>query len=219
MLNSEFDFGLAKHITSKNESDFIELVESKYGILVKETFYTIGRLQNNLRIWADLSRRDTKLSKDLYNIHTNLNGCNLYTSSSKLNTFAKKFIKEYFRCFSIDIEDLSKTTLHIHDYIDSIKNYAYGHAIKNIKQILSQKYCIAPRNIFAFYEPIVTIIGEDEIIYSLLMDHKREIIELCYKEIKCHDYYDVIKKDVIAVNIRLKSTIAPEMLNDYYMKQ
>ena len=155
MLKNFFDFGKTKIVPTPDEILFFEFLEKNYGISAVETHFCKGKIQNSLHIWIDAEKTNKLSSNGILNSVDLRNGSfslNCDPSNNELNDFAEEVINKYFSFFSIkdiaftktttDINgnQIPKTALYIYDFNYYFKSYVYGHAINNIKKVISKKY-------------------------------------------------------------------------------
>lgn len=233
MLKNFFDFGKTKIVPTPDEILFFGFLEKNYGISAVETHFCKGKIQNSLHIWIDaektnkLSLNGILNSVDLRNGNFSLN-CD--PSNNELNDFAEEVINKYFSVFSIkdiaftktttDIngDQIPKTALYVYDFAYFYKSYVYGHAINNIKKVISKKYKLEKKNILVFNEPLIKIIAENNESYVFLEKNIDDLKKHAFIELKKYDIHNSILENCVEIKILLKSQINSSVLNNYYMK-
>ena len=233
MLKNFFDFGKTKIVPTPDEILFFGFLEKNYGISAVETHFCKGKIQNSLHIWIDAEKTNKLSSNGILNSVDLRNGnfsLNCDPSNNELNDFAEEVINKYFSFFSIkdiaftktttDINgnQIPKTALYIYDFNYYFKSYVYGHAINNIKKVISKKYKLEKKNILVFNEPLIKIIAENNESYVFLEKNIDDLKKHAFIELKKYDIHNSILENCVEIKILLKSQISSSVLNNYYMK-
>ncbi len=224
MLYSLFDFGKSNTIIHTDaEKNFITNIADKFKLSVIDTCFDVGKLDCDLRVWIDFHKNKNHLCTALYKvIKNNSLGPSLNTKGKFRKSFiklAENIIDEYLKAFGYNRCELPEIVIYIYDFKDENLGYAYGHAIPEIKKVVSEKYDINADDIFVFYEPAVTILIDSNEKYKSIKSQKDQLIQDCYNELKKFDPFDFVAMDNINLKVYLKSKLDKQKLNIYYMRR
>lgn len=223
-LNSIFDFGKSNTIIHTDaEKIFIANIAKKFKLSVIDTCFDVGKLQCSLDVWIDFHKNKNHLCTALYKVIKNNHlGPSLNTKGEFRKSFiklAENIIDEYLKAFGYNRCELPEIAIYIYDFKDFNLEYAYGHAIPQIKKVISKKYEIKAEDIFVFYEPAVTILIDSDEKYESINSQKDQILLDCYNEMKKWDPFNFVAIDNVVVNVYLKSELDKQTLNIYYMRR
>ena len=212
------DFGnKAKHLISDYEDAYIREIFDQHRIVIQESCFEKGALnQFHLRIWINsnsLTEQQAALIEYAQKAQYH------YTMKAPIAPFndgdalCYELITQYLKHFSINCNVVDEVYLYIYDFDVFLTEYAYGHAIKEIKSRLSNEYGINQDAIFVISEPVIKILVWEKDLFVSLKSQYSAIVEVCYEELQKYDSYHRIQPDAVDVRIMLSSELDKESLN------
>ena len=217
MLISYFDIFTDKSLKSEQEDLFIEKVFETYGLQIRETCFSAGKIQDVLRIWIDFDKSNPidESAKRFRKINS-LYPPDDYYLFAQNDVFAKNIFSLYRECFNLEKHE-TESVLNIDDWFNSVKSYTIGHAIVELRQAFFRQYGIKESRILVFNTEAITVVA-DRAQYENLLQEKEQMNFICYNFIKKHDPLNVLMPEDIVVAIRLKDDIDPIVLNGLQMR-
>lgn len=218
MLEKCTDFGnKTKHLISGNENAYIDSIHQKHNILIRESCFEKGALrQFHLRLWIDsgsLTEEQAAFVKPATSGQYRYTPCADIPPGDEGDALCFRLVTEYLNCFSVNCTEADEIYLYIYDFKAYLTEYAYGHAIREIKSRVSQKFGINPKDVFVINEPVVKILVWEQDCYTRLSSLHASIAHECYEVLKKYDPYNCILEDNISVRILLGSEMDNNLLN------
>lgn len=214
-------YHLSMSVCSDEEMAFKKLVKNRFGLDVIETLR--GPYIESISVWFDLySYR--KEQKELFNIvlknlvkNESLETENYFDSN--IVNFANELINLYNSTFSKSLDNKKIKHIYVHDMHLSMREYAYGHAISDIRQKIGCKLKIESRYVLLWYGEGIKIIFENSLQLKNAMKQKEELLNICFDSIKKYDIRNILNIDDINLEFKLKSDIPKELLSGYMKSQ
>ncbi len=218
MLNSFFDLFTEKSFQNEQEDLFIKKVLETYGIQIRETCFSAGKIQDVLSIWIDFDKSNpidesAKRFKKINSLYPPKD----YALSTKKDKFSKNIFSLYSECFNMEWQERKEGILYIYDWFNEVRNHAIGHSIVEIRQAFFRQFGIKESRILVFNTEAITVVA-DRAQYENLLQEKEQMNFICYNFIKKHDPLNLLKAEDIRVNVCLKDDIDPCVLNSYQMR-
>lgn len=224
MFEKCIDFGhKEKHLTSDCEDAYIQEIFDQYKIVIQESCFEKGALnQFHLRIWINsnsLTEQQAALIEYAQKAQYH------YTMTAPIaplndgDAFCYELVTQYLKRFSVNCNVVDEVYLYLYDFDVFLTEYAYGHAIKEIKSRLSNQYGLNQNDIFVINEPIVKILVWEKDLFVSLKSQYSAIVQACYEELQKYDSYHRIQPEAVDVRILLSSELDRESLNRVLLRR